>query len=200
MKIFLIFIIVLAFLVSGFWFLTSKKPIAGRLAEISDFLASAEAKLKVFFSEETRKESQAVSREKSIIWCGESCFWLGEDGLAFLAAARTEGSLVPVVYEEPKRELLLGEKIVAEKQAANIYAVAAFLKKLGLSFSRINIFDLAKEEAVVEVESGPKIYFSLRFKPDFAVPIVKSLKESAEWGKISYIDLLSENRVFYKNK
>lgn len=142
-------------------------------------------------------QEEAFLREKKIIWCANECFWLDNDGQAFESALETEGDLVPLVVELSDRELKLRSEIISKDQTIYLSEIINFLKIADISFNRIEVGDLSGEDAWVEINQGPIIYFSLRFSPMFGLGVVKSLKESGEWENIRYIDLRAENKVFY---
>lgn len=144
------------------------------------------------------REKTTPPKEKKIIWCANECFWLDDEGRAFESALRTEGGLVPLVIESSNRALKLKSEVIDKKQIGYLLEIVDFLKMAGINFDHIEVGDLSGEDAWVDVEEGPTIYFSLRFSPMFGLGVVKSLKASEEWKKIEYIDLRAENRVFYK--
>ncbi len=148
---------------------------------------------KLFF----QQKSEEPQNFKEIIWCGKECFWLGKNGILFEPAPFSEGFIIPVIIEESERALLLNEEAFNKAQTKAIYDIVSFLNQLELSFDNIKINNFISEEVAVYLKDGPIIYFSLRFSPDFAVSTVKSLKDSANWQKIQYINLTVENRAYY---
>ena len=71
------------------------------------------------------------------------------------------------------------------------------LEKSGLKIKSLKLEDIALQEIITD--SSPKIYFSLRIEPNFALAALQSL-ENIGFEKMEYIDLRVENRAYYKMK
>lgn len=167
------------------------------LVFLSDIYHRAENIFENIFIEKARP---APAKERKIIWCASECFWLDNNGQAFALALETKGDLVPLVVEESDRELKLRSEIIRQDQAARLLEIIDFLKITEIDFNRIEVGDLSGEDAWIEINQGPTIYFSLRFSPMFGLGVVKSLKEPGKWENIKYIDLRAENKVFFYKK
>ena len=144
----------------------------------------------------------AKEREPFAIWCikheatESSCFWIDDEGVIFASAPNTEGSLVRSVEDLSGRSLKPGDFILKEPLRKNLFNAFAVLDSAGIEALKYELGPLENEEITVFVKEGPKIYFSLRFNPSFAADPIKSLVP--KFATLSYIDLRSENRVFYK--
>jgi len=141
-------------------------------------------------------------REKIIIWCLEQkseCFWADENGLIFAHSPYPVGSLtlVKVVRDYSDRELEVGDPVLAESLFKNLDLTFDLLAGLNLPITEVRLDDLKYKEVTVLVDSGPKIYFNLMLDPGFGKSPIESLKNSADWPRIRYIDLRVENRAYY---
>jgi len=135
-------------------------------------------------------------REHYGMWCfSEKCWWFDKQGVIFKEAPLTRGNFIKVIYGD--REIRRGEKIVKEELFINLADILSILERVNLEVDRFEIEDIKNEE-MIAYSKGVPIYFSLRINPIFTEKALNSLKE--ELGKISYVDLRSENRAFYKYK
>jgi hypothetical protein len=138
--------------------------------------------------------------EKDVVWCGDACFWLDSRGKLWQEAPFTEGTLMPSVTDIGSPGLKKGDSVLDEGEATNLRRIISFMRQNGLPFASLKVEDLGKKELTAETISGPRILFSFRFSPESASSVVSGLKNSAEWPKISYIDLRVEDRIYYKNR
>jgi hypothetical protein len=136
--------------------------------------------------------------DKTIIWCDSGCFWLGRDGMIFSEAPKTEGSLVKTAKTSLGVERKIGDQALSPAEAENLYAIASVMKKFDFNFSSMDLGDLSLKEAIITIASGTKFYFSLKFPPEFTVPVIESLIKSGEINNLQYIDFRMENRAYYK--
>jgi len=139
------------------------------------------------------RESALSPRESAF------CGWFDKSGVIFTEAPAMEGELIRKVSDSSNRSLKPGDKILEEDMLKNLIKIFEVLQKSGLRVKNLVLEDLSLQEITTESPSIPKIYFSLRFDPGFALPAIQSLKESG-LGKLEYIDFRVENRAYYKIK
>ncbi|MEK7496099.1 MAG: hypothetical protein AAB616_01365, partial [Patescibacteria group bacterium] len=97
------------------------------------------------------------------------------------------------------RFLNLGEPALEEKFLSNLIKIFEILEKSGLKIKSLKLENLEFQEVVTDSPLMPKIHFSLRINPEFALAVLESLKKIG-FEKIEYIDLRVENRAYYKLK
>ncbi len=138
-------------------------------------------------------------REKFGVWCeaDNKCYWFDKNGVLFSEAPPAEGNLINKVDDYSGRPLKIGDSILEEKLLLNLIKIFDVLEKSDLGIKSLKLERLELQE--ISTESSPKIYFSLRIDPGFALSVIKSLK-SGSLDKIEYIDLRVENRAYYKMK
>ncbi len=143
-------------------------------------------------------------REKFGIWCQlttNNCFWFDKSGVVFERAPKTEGEMIYKVNDFSERQLAVGDQSLEKHLFENLLKIFNILERAGLNVRTLQIKDLSLQEAVIEPNNPliPKIYFSLRFDPEFSLAAFQSLKETG-LAKIEYVDLRVENRAYYKLK
>jgi cell division septal protein FtsQ len=144
-----------------------------------------------------------VERQPSGIWCFEkgdspSCFWFDSEGTIFKKAFQIQGNLLVAADDYSQNILPLGSKILPADFLANFLGIIQVLKNAGLNIKEIRLNDLSLEEIEADLNSGPKLYFSLRFSPLNDLSVINYLKQNQNFNKLQYIDFRSENRAFYK--
>lgn len=161
------------------------------------------AKLEVKRNFLERKISVSLEkRQKEIIWClekSQQCLWLDNTGFAFTSAPFTTGTLVEVkvVRDYSDREVKIGDNALSPKNFEHLKTVLLILSQLNLPIHEIKIENIDYKEVVVDLSSGPDLYFSLLFDPRFSKSVIEKLKASSEWNGLRYIDFRVENRVYY---
>ena len=163
---------------------------------------------------------EAKDRKQFGIWCAEispsmteinatssqetssssQCFWFDEDGVAFQEAPIVESEIFYRVKDLSGQPINLGDKIISEMLIPNLKKIFQLLESANINTKTVSITDLTLEEVRVDSVSDPKMFFSLRFDPTFALNAIDSLKKSGQWNKISYINFTVENRAYYKLK
>lgn len=144
----------------------------------------------------------AQEREPFAVWClardnsATTCFWIDNEGVIFAAAPATEGSLVRSIEDLTGRDLKPGDFILPETFRKNLFNIFAVLDSADIVPLKFELKSLENEEITAHIKNGPDIYFSLRFNPSFTADPLKSLV--SKFAVLSYIDLRSENRIFYK--
>jgi cell division septal protein FtsQ len=144
------------------------------------------------YAEQTQNNAENFPRESA-------CLWFDKDGVLFAEAPLMEGELINKVFDSSGRELKIGDKILEENLLENLLKIFEVLQKSELSMKNLYLQDLSLQEVAAQSPNLPKIYFSLRFSPESALPAIQSLKNSG-LGKLDYIDFRVENRAYYKLK
>ncbi len=171
--------------------------------KISEFIKNypqiAELKIeKNYFRREVK--INVLERERFGIWCATtSCYWFDKKGVIFSEALKAEGQLINKVDDFSGRFLNLGEPALEEKFLSNLIKIFEILEKSGLKIKSLKLENLEFQEVVTDSPLMPKIHFSLRINPEFALAVLESLKKIG-FEKIEYIDLRVENRAYYKLK
>lgn len=153
----------------------------------------------------SRRVSVTVEeRQIAGIWCllkqdPNRCFWFDEDGTVLAPAPQVEGHLILVVSDSSQDDLSAGARILPPENLGNMSSIFRVLRASGLEVKEIRLDDLSLQEIKVELESGPALYFSLRFPSDNDLAVLKDLRsKDPQFANISYIDFRVENRAFYK--
>ena len=151
-------------------------------------------------------EINVKEREKFGIWCPsplehEGCWWFDRTGFIFSEAPFSEGLLVKKMNDYSKRTLKVGDLVLPDNLFQNFLKIYAVLDKIGLKTNNLSLENIDWQEIILEpANNTPKIYFSLRFDPISLISAVDSLKQDPGFNKLLYIDLRTENRVYYKLK
>lgn len=145
----------------------------------------------------------AFVQEPLGIWCLRSiaepkCYWFSEDGKIFKESLMPSGNLVKVISDYSQTDLSLGGQILEEYLLNNFISIFKVVLKLDVSVSEIRLDTLEDEEITVKIQDGPEIYFSLRHNAENYLPVINSLTKKAGFKKLEYIDLRTENRVYYR--
>jgi len=153
-------------------------------------------------------EITVKERERFGAWCMGSvasstpqCFWFDKNGLVFDEAPYTEGFLINKVNDLSGRILKTGDLVLPDNLFQNFIKIYSVLDKVGLKTNNLLLENIELQEMILEASgSYPKIYFSLRNDPNFSISGLNSLKQDPGLAKLLYIDLRTENRVYYKLK
>jgi len=148
------------------------------------------------------REVSFFAEEKSFfgIFCNNSdgCYAFDNNGIVFAPAPKSKGSLILKINDSNKRPIVLGERILPEKEwFNNIINAINLIKKNNLNIESINIKDLDLEEWGVKIANGPELIFSLNFVPSDLNEILKTLKDRTDFPDINYFDMRVENRIYY---
>lgn len=127
------------------------------------------------------------------------CWWFDENGIIFKEAPQIEGEIIYKINDLSGKKFKIGEMALPQNLFDNVIKIFKVLEEIKLSVKTLNIYSLELQEGYIESPLMPKIYFSLRFAPNFNNAIFQNLKEIG-LQKIEYIDLRIENRVYYKTK
>ncbi len=192
----------------------------GGLAKFSKSPEIEEISMKKDYAERTVEISVKL-RERFGVWCQnqlttnnqqlitngtsteqqitKSCWWFDKNGVLFAMAPELEGNAINKVDDFSGRNLKLGDFILNENLTPNAIKIFNVLERSGLGIRALKLENLALQEIIFEKQQSslPKIYFSLRFDPEFALAAINDLKKIG-LEKIEYIDLRVENRAYYK--
>jgi len=137
------------------------------------------------------------------------CGWFDKKGVIFSEALMAEGQLINKVDDFSSRSfppeadqplaVNLGEPALEEKFLSNLFKIFEILEKSDLKIKSLRLENLEFQEVVTDSPLMPKIHFSLRINPEFALAALESIKKIG-FEKIEYIDLRVENRAYYKMK
>lgn len=136
-------------------------------------------------------------REKFGIWCAGECWWFDKSGKIFEKAPKIEGEMIYKVNDFSNRQLIIGSQIIEKNLFDNLLKIFNVIEQAELNIRTVNLKDLALQEVFVEPSELPKIYFSLRINPFFALSAIEKLKKEKVFKKIKYIDFRVENRAYY---
>ncbi len=148
------------------------------------------------------REVSFFVKEKSFfgIFCNDNdgCHAFDNDGIVFAPAPESKGSLILKINDSNERPIVLGERILPEKEwFDNIIKIVNLIKKNNLNIENIKIRDLSLEEWEIKIANGPKLIFSLNFVPSDLNEILKTLKDRTDFSDINYFDMRVENRIYY---
>lgn len=144
-------------------------------------------------------EIKIDERVKLGVWCRLSCFWFDENGVIFEEAPMVEGEMIYKITDSSNRELTLGDRVLDENLFNNLILIFKTLERAGLNLKTLRLENLSAQEIIAESPLVPKIYFSLRFDPDFSLSVFENLKK-INLEKVEYLDLRIKNRAYYKLK
>ena len=161
--------------------------------------AVKEAKvLKNFLSRGLKIE--VTEKKPYALWCfGETetgtgtCRWFDKDGFVFMNSPLTEGSFIKSIYGD--RDVEIGEFIIAPELFKNLEEIFSILDRTGIEAGRFEISDIKQEEITAYAGNLP-IFFSLRDNSAFTEKALNTLKP--KFSSLSYIDLRSSGKAFYK--
>ena len=158
---------------------------------------------------ERKIEIDMDEREKLGVWCKtttnnqelitNNCWWFDENGVIFEEAPIVEGEMIYKIIDSSNRELALGDRILDENLFNNLILIFKTLERAGLNLKTLRLENLSAQEVIAESPLTPKIYFSLRFDPDFSLSVFENLKKT-DLEKVEYLDLRIKNRAYYKLK
>jgi len=128
-------------------------------------------------------------------WCG----WFDKNGIIFSDAPVIETEILNKVNDLSDRSINMGDKALSDGFMGNLLAIFSVLERANINTKTLYLKDFALAEVeTAPVDASPKIYFSLKFDPEFSLAAINALKKSGEWKKINYVDFRVENRVYYK--
>lgn len=152
---------------------------------------------------------QIDERKALLVWCaGEDCFLMDENGVAYSNAdfnspELSQNNLIKI-EDASRRSVAIGENVINSKYEQYALAVKDALKDKKFEANGYFTPSRVADELDVRTQQGVEIYLSTQFPLESAmhtldVVLDKEIsKEQRE--KLAYIDLRSENKVFYKFK
>jgi len=141
---------------------------------------------------------EVTEREQLAIWCTDiSCYWIDNDGIAFSEAPKTEGSLILKINAVGENAVEIGNSVIEKRFVNNLVSIIRGIADLRLPI-RIASYDGKLGEIRISMYDGPDIYFSIRFDPALSFKSLSVLMRQGDFYSMDYVDLLVENRIFYK--
>lgn len=138
-------------------------------------------------------------RGRLAIWCdmNNDCDWIDENGMAIEKAPQTEGSLIITIHDDSAKQIIQGANILEDRFIANLVSIIKNVAAMKLPIKRAT-YSPKLQEIRIENYGGPDLFFSIRFDPTQNISSLHTLQEKMDTGKINYIDLRVENRLYYK--
>ncbi|OGZ54373.1 MAG: hypothetical protein A3B25_01770 [Candidatus Ryanbacteria bacterium RIFCSPLOWO2_01_FULL_48_26] len=129
-----------------------------------------------------------------------SCWWFDDEGVIFRRSPSAEGNLITIIRDYSQKSRGLNSKILPSKYIKNFLSIIGVIRESKAGLKEVVIKDLALEEveALARTESGPKLYFSLRFPANSALAAIGHLYAKPGFKNLHYIDFRVENKVYYK--
>jgi len=153
-----------------------------------------------------------TERQSLLVWCaGDACFLIDENGIAYATAdftspEVTENHLVKLT-DTGGKPVAIGDKVLDGDFLAYVSQIRAALKNT----ASIDITQdystpaAVSQEADVAMPGGMRLLFSMSYPLDEAVKNLKLFLTKQNFpqpleDQLEYIDLRSENKIFYKLK
>lgn len=152
-----------------------------------------------------------VERKALLVWCSAGpCYIIDENGYAytwtdFESDEIKQNNLLSIVDNSGK-SVAIGEKVLDEEYMEFIMALKDELdRETGIKISNeYHVGSRIAEEVRVRVEDGWEIFFSTSLPMENSIQTFKTFLEKEmvdkDKGKLEYIDLRAENKVYYKFK
>ncbi|NTV41510.1 MAG: FtsQ-type POTRA domain-containing protein [Candidatus Moranbacteria bacterium] len=149
-------------------------------------------------------------RKALLVLCSqEECFMVDENGIAygqadFYSQELIQNNLIKIT-DRSSREVGLGQEIMTKEYVAYVSSLKESLQQINISVE--DDFwtpSLMAEEVNVQItEKGGQLYFSTQFPLEDSIRILNLILEKEPFKNqkkenIAYIDLRTENKVFYK--
>jgi cell division septal protein FtsQ len=154
---------------------------------------------------------QITERKALLVWCaGEDCYIVDENGIAYAKAdfespEILQNNLVRII-DQSARPISLGQAVVDSDYVNFAMGIRDALKQqTGLEVNgQYQTPSRMAEELDVATTDGTNIFFSTQFPLDEAVgalgAVLKKQIKDSDKNNLDYVDLRSENKVFYKFK
>lgn len=151
-------------------------------------------------------------RESLLLWCDNfgECFIVDEDGVAYQnvkldSKEALENDLIKI-YSQEDRRVFEGERILAAEKVAFLMSVESVIERSAEIdiLSEIHIKSRVADEIMLKNSEGWDILVSTTFPLEQAGDFMRILLEkeinSENRGRLEYVDLRVENRIYYKLK
>ncbi len=136
-----------------------------------------------------------AERQKTGVWCGVTCVWFDEEGVAFQEGLQVEGNILYKIEDATARTVVLGDKILPDHEFKNLFRVFEFLKTIGWNTKTLLYEDATFGDLKTPaVQDYPVIYFSLENDPMYAADSIQKLNIE----DLEYIDLRVQGRIYYR--
>ncbi len=140
------------------------------------------------------------------IWCSgekEACFWFDREGVLLDSAPAAAGNLIPVVHDYSEKYLRSQTKVLDTSAVENLATIFDVLSATNLNVREVRLEDRSLQELTVVLQSGPVLYFSLRFPAAETASVITSLKKNGGgknpyFSELQSIDFRVEHRAYYK--
>lgn len=147
-------------------------------------------------------------RKALLVLCsGENCFLIDENGIAYSQAdfnspELTQNHLIRI-SDKSLGEIKIGEEIATQNYILYVLKLKDSLQNIDLAIEdEFWTPSLVADEINVKVRDGQELYFSTQFSLESAVKtldiILKKEPLKTQQKDVAYIDLRTENKVFYK--
>ncbi|MEI7621356.1 MAG: FtsQ-type POTRA domain-containing protein [Candidatus Moraniibacteriota bacterium] len=155
-------------------------------------------------------EISIQERKALLILCsGEQCFLVDENGIAYSQADFDSPELLQnhllKIFDRSAQRIELNEEVLTKSYMEYISVLGEALAKAGMVVElEYWTPSLMAQEIDVKQQDGCELYFSTRFSLETALEtlelVLKKELANKSLAEISYFDLRSENKVFYKLK
>lgn len=147
-------------------------------------------------------------RKALLVLCsGENCFLIDENGIAYSQAdfsspELTQNHLIRI-SDKSLGEIKIGEEVATQAYIQYVLKLKDSLQNIGLVVEdEFWTPSLVADEINVKVRDGQELYFSTQFSLESAIKtldiILKKEPLKTQQKDTAYIDLRTENKVFYK--
>lgn len=152
-----------------------------------------------------------TERNTILVLCAEgNCYFVDRNGNAYAKAdfnsdELKQNNLIKLI-DESNKKIKEGENIFSEKFVKFVTNVSSkFKEKLNIDlFDEYRTRSCVAEEIIVQTSRGWDIYLSTRFPIKKSIRMIKILFDKQltlkEINNLEYIDLRSENKIFYRMK
>jgi cell division septal protein FtsQ len=148
-------------------------------------------------------------RKGLLVWCEkeDKCFLIDENGFAYdqadFGSQEISQNHLLKITDKSAREVSLGDDVLTPDYVKYVLNIKESLTKLGFELSEeYSTPSRMSNEIDVKTKGLTEIFFSTQYELDRAVKtleiVLKKELESVGKEKIAYIDLRTQNKVFYK--
>jgi len=130
----------------------------------------------------------------------KKCWWFDREGVAGEAAPATSGNLTINVQDSSGFDASVDRMILDAIQLRNFLKILDILKEAEIEIRSFTLNDRRLQEIETSaIASMPRLHFSLRNDPSFALSALEELKKIG-LNKLNYADLRVAGRVYYTTK